>query len=119
MAAAELRLRLATSTARFDEMKRAGATILKSSDLQPIQLVWQRDVLPRHPLCSPQEVACHRIEGGRGVRVGRGLGVGVVLGVGVGVGLGVGVGVPTLCTSNEPLSMRPLTTRAKPGPRWS
>ena len=109
MAAAELRLRLATSTARFDEMKRAGATILKSSDLQPIQLVWQRDVLPRHPLCSPQEVACHRIEGGRGVRVGRGLGV----------GLGVGVGVPTLCTSNEPLSMRPLTTRAKPGPRWS
>ena len=23
------------------------------------------------------------------------------------------------CTSNEPMSMRPLTTRSKPGPRWS
>ena len=30
--------------------------------------------------------------------------------------LSVGVGP---CTSNEPISMRPFTTRSKPGPRWS
>ena len=42
--------------------------------------------------------------------MGEGLGVGVAVGVGVGVGP---------CTSNEPMSMRPFTTRSKPGPRWS
>src|SRR5262249_52184794 len=69
---------------------------------------------------------------GRGCGVGRGLGfalcvavgdgvatgVGVAVGIGVPVGLGVGV-VPGPCTSNEPMSIRPLTTLAKPGPRWS
>src|SRR5438094_4315888 len=46
--------------------------------------------------------------------------VGVAVGVGVGVAVGVGVGVPVeLCTSNEPLSIRPFTTRLNPGPRWS
>ena len=35
------------------------------------------------------------------------------------VGDGVGVGVGVACTSNEPMSMRPFTTRSKPGPRWS
>lgn len=47
------------------------------------------------------------------------VGVGVNVGVGVGVGVAVGVGVPPPCTSKEPLSMRPFTTRLKPGPRWS
>lgn len=48
--------------------------------------------------------------------------VGVVVAVGVGVGLAVGVGVGVAvgpCTSNEPLSSRPSTTRGNPGPRWS
>ena len=77
---------------------------------------------------------------GRGGGVGRGLGIGATLGVGEGlavdvaVGLGdrlavgvavavavaagVGVGVAEgPCTSKEPLSMRPFTTRGKPGPR--
>ena len=48
--------------------------------------------------------------------------VGVAVGAGVDVGLavGVGVGVPVeLCTSKEPLSIRPFTTRLNPGPRWS
>jgi hypothetical protein len=49
---------------------------------------------------------------GRRAGVGRGLGVGVALGVDVGVGVGVGP-----WTSKDPLSMRPLTTRSKPGPR--
>ena len=69
-----------------------------------------------------------------GVTVGVALGVGVVVGTGVGdevavgdavavgigvpVGLGVGVGVvESPCTSKEPMSIRPLTTRAKAGPR--
>ena len=71
---------------------------------------------------------------GVGVTVGVALGVGVVVGTGVGdevavgdavavgigvpVGLGVGVGVvESPCTSKEPMSIRPLTTRAKAGPR--
>ena len=54
-----------------------------------------------------------------GVAVGVWLGVGVDVAVAVGVGEGVGVGVAPLCTSKEPISMRPLTTRSKPGPRWS
>jgi hypothetical protein len=66
------------------------------------------------------------------VEVGVGVGVGVVVGVnvavavgaavtvGVGVfGVAVGVGVVPACTSNEPLSIRPFTTRLNPGPRWS
>ena len=56
------------------------------------------------------------------VAVAAGVVVGVAVGVGVDVGLavGVGVGVPVeLCTSNEPLSIRPFTTRLNPGPRWS
>jgi hypothetical protein len=81
---------------------------------------------------------------GRDLGVGGILGVGVTRGVEVGVGVGlivavavgVGVAVPVLvgvavavavgvgvdkgsCTSNEPMSMRPCTTRSKPGPRWS
>jgi len=61
---------------------------------------------------------------GDGVRVAVAVGVAVevVVGVAVGVdvGLAVGVGVPVeLCTSNEPLSIRPFTTRLNPGPRWS
>ena len=51
------------------------------------------------------------------VAVAEGVDVGV--GVAVLVGVAVGVGVPPTCTSNEPMSMRPLTTRSKPGPRWS
>src|SRR5207245_7574142 len=57
----------------------------------------------------------------RGTGVGRGVADGVDVTVGVevavAVALGVGVGVPPACTSNEPLSIRPLTTRSKPGPR--
>ncbi len=58
---------------------------------------------------------------GEGVTVGVavGVGVGVALGVAVGVAVGVGVGVEPDCTSKEPISMRPFTTRSKPGPRWS
>ncbi len=55
-----------------------------------------------------------------GVAVAVGVVVGVAVAVGVDVGLAVGVGVPVeLCTSNEPLSIRPFTTRLNPGPRWS
>ena len=56
---------------------------------------------------------------GVAVGVGVGVGVGVALGVAVGVAVGVGVGVGPDCTSKEPISMRPFTTRANPGPRWS
>jgi len=61
---------------------------------------------------------------GDGVVVGDGVATGVAVGVGVGVGVGagvaVGVGVPVWpCTSNEPISSRPFSTRLKPGPRWS
>src|SRR5205823_1426386 len=52
------------------------------------------------------------------VAVGVGVGVGVSVGVAVAVDVGVGVGVVP-CTSKEPLSIRPFTTRSKPGPRWS
>ena len=63
---------------------------------------------------------------GRGVRRGRGVGIalgvtvglGVAVDVGVAVGVGDGVGVSP-CTSNEPVSIRPFTTRSNPGPRWS
>jgi hypothetical protein len=58
-----------------------------------------------------------------GVDVGVGktvpVGVGVEVGVPVVVAVAVGVGVPLSCTSNEPMSIRPLTTRSKPAPRWS
>ena len=55
-----------------------------------------------------------------GVAVTVAVAVGVAVGVGVGVAVGVGVGVPVeLCISNEPLSIRPFTTRLNPGPRWS
>ncbi len=48
------------------------------------------------------------------------VGVAVALGVDVAVGVGVTVGVAEgPCTSKEPLSMRPLTIRSNPGPRWS
>ena len=54
------------------------------------------------------------------VAVAVGVVVGVAVAVGVDVGLAVGVGVPVeLCTSNEPLSIRPFTTRLNPSPRWS
>jgi hypothetical protein len=55
------------------------------------------------------------------VAVGVNVAVGeaVLVAVAVGDAVGVGVGVPPTCTSNEPMSMRPLTTRSKPGPRWS
>ena len=53
------------------------------------------------------------------VGVAAGVAVGVAVSVAVAVGVAVGVGVPSVCTSNEPLSMRPFTTRLKPGPRWS
>ena len=54
---------------------------------------------------------------GRGVLVGIGVGVAVAVAVAValGVTVGVGVGVVADCSSNEPLSMRPFTTRLKPG----
>src|SRR5207302_4927661 len=55
---------------------------------------------------------------GRGVAVGVDVGVAVAVGLGVNVAVGVGVG-PGPCTSNDPLSMRPFTTRSNPGPRWS
>lgn len=54
---------------------------------------------------------------GVGVDVGVGVAVGVNVAVGVGVVVGVGVGVAPDCTSKEPLSMRPLLTRKKSGPR--
>src|SRR5439155_8177111 len=57
-----------------------------------------------------------------GVAVTVAVAVGVAVGAGVDVGLavGVGVGVPVeLCTSKEPLSIRPFTTRLNPRPRWS
>ena len=54
------------------------------------------------------------------VAIGVVVGVAVAVGVDVGLPVGVGVGVPVeLCTSNEPLSIRPFTTRLNPGPRWS
>jgi hypothetical protein len=59
---------------------------------------------------------------GMGVELGLRVGVTVAKGVIVGVTVGgtVGVGVPVeVCTSNEPISIRPFTTRSKPGPRWS
>ena len=56
---------------------------------------------------------------GVGVAVGDGVAAGVGVGVGVGVAVEVGVGVAPDCTSNEPISSRPVTTRLKPGPRWS
>ncbi len=56
---------------------------------------------------------------GVAVGVGVGVGVGVALGVALGVAVGVGVGVGPDCTSKEPISMRPFTTRLNPGPRWS
>ena len=57
---------------------------------------------------------------GVAVGVGVGVGVGVIAAVGVAVGVRVGVGVAVgPCTSKEPLSMRPFTTRSNPGPRWS
>jgi len=53
------------------------------------------------------------------VAVGVNVAVAVPVGVGVGVNVavGLGVGVPPVCTSKKPMSMRPFTTRAKPGPR--
>jgi hypothetical protein len=53
------------------------------------------------------------------VAVGVNVAVGVALDVGVGeaVGVGVGLGVVPACTSNDPLSIRPLRTRQKSGPR--
>src|SRR5205807_1728296 len=75
---------------------------------------------------------CRGVGRGRGstrdLGVGVALGVGLCLGVAVGVGVAVGIGVPVglgvgveagPCTSNEPMSIRPSTTRSKPGPRWS
>jgi hypothetical protein len=69
---------------------------------------------------------------GVGVAVGMAVGDGVAVGVGLAVGVGVGDGVEVAadvgvgegvaigpCTSNEPISMRPFTTRSNPGPRWS
>ena len=59
---------------------------------------------------------------GAGLDLGDGVGRGVLVGIGVavavalGVTVGVGVGVVPDCSSNEPLSMRPFTTRLKPGP---
>jgi len=62
------------------------------------------------------------------VAVGAGVAVGVAVGGAVAVGeavdagvvVGVGVGVPVgFCTSNDPISSRPFTTRSKPEPRWS
>src|SRR6266704_4442716 len=57
---------------------------------------------------------------GVGVGVGVDVGIGVIVGVDVAVGVGVSVGVGVgPWTSNEPLSIRPFTTRLNPGPRWS
>ena len=55
---------------------------------------------------------------GLGVTLGVAVGVAVAVGVGAGVSVGVGVGVGP-CTSKEPISTRPFTTRSKPGSRWS
>src|SRR5262249_12258039 len=41
------------------------------------------------------------------------------VGRGAGVGRDLGVGVARGWASNDPISMRPFTTRSKPGPRWS
>ena len=52
------------------------------------------------------------------VAVGDAVAVGVAEGVGIGVPVGLGVGVvESPCPSKEPMSTRPLTTRAKAGPR--
>src|SRR5262249_31954170 len=51
------------------------------------------------------------------VGVGVTLGVGLDVGVGEAVGVGVGLGVVPCCTSNDPLSICPLRTRQKSGPR--
>jgi hypothetical protein len=81
------------------------------------------------------------LERGDSVGLGVGVGVGVVLGVAVGIAVGVAVGAVAVgvgvrvdlgvavavgvgvdvgpCTSNEPMSIRPFTTRLNPGPRWS
>ena len=59
------------------------------------------------------------VEEGVGVACGVGLGVAVAVGVAEGVCVAVGVGVAPVCSSKEPTSMRPLTTRLKPEPRWS
>src|SRR5207253_9157765 len=54
------------------------------------------------------------------VDVGVAVAVAVAVGVSVGVPVAVGVGVAGgPCTSKEPLSMRPFTTRSNPGSRWS
>jgi hypothetical protein len=53
---------------------------------------------------------------GQGLGVDVGVGVGVAVAVGVDVAVGVGVGVVPVCTSNEPMSIRPSTTRSKPWP---
>jgi hypothetical protein len=56
--------------------------------------------------CAEDAKNYHEVARERGV--GRGRGVGKGLGVGVGLGP---------CTSNEPISILPFTTRSKPGPR--
>ena len=56
---------------------------------------------------------------GVGVDIGVAVAVDVAAGVAVAVPLGVGVGVVAGCTSKETISIRPFTTRLKPGPRWS
>ena len=57
---------------------------------------------------------------GVNVAVGVGVSDGVAVGVDVAVAVAVGVGVSEgPCTSKEPTSMRPFTTRSKPEPRWS
>ena len=94
---------------------------------------------PPSPLLYREGLYSHTSYG-RGAGVGRGLGVGADLGVGVGfgvavavsvgvavavavavtvaVGLGVDVGVGVgSCTSNDPMSIRPFTTRSKAAPR--
>ena len=53
---------------------------------------------------------------GKGVEVG--VEVGIAEGVDVAVGVAVGVG-PCSWTSNDPMSIRPFTTRSNPAPRWS
>ena len=53
------------------------------------------------------------------VIVGVAVGVGLDVGVGDAVGVRVGLGVVPACTSNDPLSIRPLRRRQKSGPRWS
>ena len=59
------------------------------------------------------------VEGSLGVGEGLAVGVGVGVAVGIAVTVGVGVGVGADWTSKEPTSVRPFTTRSKPGPRWS